>query len=203
MADAKSPDGGTDAFSEFLKEAEEFVGSMLDDIAKAVGADDDAPLIKSHGGALREQMGKLVQATRDRYAGGNAESRRQVDDFMKAQAGTTLARNARAAFRASVAKGLFGDGIFSWLESNFEEIKKIILEIWGLIGTVPAWVNTLEQLIDQIVKMILGLFGGILGRNRSKIMSELSTMEVEFWNEIGARRRYVQATNGAAAEGDD
>ena len=203
MPDPKTPDAGGDAFSEFLKEAETFVGSILDDIAKAVGAHDDAPLIASHGGALREQMGRLVQATRERYAGGNAESRRVTDDFMKAQSGTTLARNARSTFRASVARGLFGDGIFSWLESNLEEIKKIILAIWDAFGDVPDWVHALEQLIDEIMKMILGLFGGILGRSRSKIMEELSGMEVQFWNEIGARRRYVLATGGGGAERED
>lgn len=203
MADAKSPDGGSDAFSEFLKEADDFVGSIMDDIAKAVGADDDAPLIASHAGALREQMGKLVQVTRERYDGGNAESRRMVDDFMKAQAVTSLARSARATFRASVTRGLFGDGIFSWLESNMEEIKKIFEMILGLFGPLPEWYTKLEQIIDQILKMILGLFGGILGRSRSKIMSELSTMEVEFWNELAAHRRYLQAANGAAAEGED
>ncbi|HYC99032.1 hypothetical protein [Brevundimonas sp.] len=203
MADAKTPDAGGDAFSEFLKEAETFVASMLEDIAKAVGANDDAPLIASHGVALREQMARLVEATRGRYAGGNAASRRMADDFMKAQAGTTLARNARTTFRAGVAKGLFGDGIFAWLESNLEEIKKIILAIWDLFGDVPEWVNTLVQLIDEILKMILGLFGGILGRNRSKIMSDLSEQEVQFWNEIAARKRYVLAAAGGAAERED
>ena len=202
MADAKSPDAGGDAFSEFLKEAEAFVGSMVEGIAQAVGADDDAPLIASHAGALVEQMSKLVQATRDRYAGGNAEGRRMVDDFMRAQAGTTLARNGRAAFRAGVAKGLFGDGIFAWLESNMEEIKKIIRTIWGLFGPVPGWFDTIAQLIDEILKMILGLFGGILGRSRTKIMDELSRMEVQFWNEIGARERLALAAAGAADDED-
>ena len=202
MPDPKTPEAG-DAFSEFLKEAETFVGSVLDDIAKAVGRDDDAPLIASHDGALREQMAKLVQATRDRYSGGNAESRRLVDDFMKAQAGSTLARNARTTFRASAAKARFGDGIFAWLESNLEEIKKIIEMIWSLFGTVPDWLSKILQIIDEILKMILGLFGGILGRSRSKIMSELSTMEVEFWNELASHRRYVLAAAGPAAERDD
>ena len=203
MADAKTPDAGGDAFSEFLKEAETFVASMLDDIAKAVGADDDAPLIASHGGALREQMAKLVQATRDRYAGGNAEGRRMVDDFMKAQAVTTLARNARTTFRASVAKGLFGDGIFAWLESNMQEIKKIIEMILQLFGSLPDWYTKLEEIIDQILKMILGLFGGVLGRSRARIMEELSGLEVQFWNEMASHRRYLQAAAGAGAERED
>jgi hypothetical protein len=203
MTDAKSPAAGPDAFSEFLKEAEDFVGSMLDEIGKAAGDDDDAPLIASHGSALREQMGKLVQATRDRYAGGNAESRRLVDDFMKAQSGATLARNARTTFRASAAKARFGEGIFSWLESNLEEIKKIIEMIWRLFGSVPEWLSKVLQIIDQILKMVLGLFGGILGRSRSKIMSELSTMEVEFWNELTAHRRYLQAGLAAAVDRED
>lgn len=202
MPDAKTPDAGGDAISEFFKEAEAYVASILDDIAKAAGTHDDAPLIASHGGALREQMGKLVQVTRDRYAGGNAEGRRMVDEFMRAQSGTTLARNGRTTFRASVAKGLFGDGIFSWLESNLEEIKKIIRAIWEIFGHVPEWFDTLEQLIDEILKMILGLFGGILGRSRSKIMDEVSRMEVQFWNEIGARRRLVQAAPGGGGDED-
>jgi hypothetical protein len=202
MPDAKTPDAGGDAFSEFLKEAETFVASVLDDIAKAAGAHDDAPLIASHGVAVVEQMAKLVQATRDRYAGGNADGRRMVDDFMRAQSGTTLARGGRAAFRTSVTKGLFGDGIFSWLESHMEEIKKIILAIWDLFGHVPEWVNTLVQLIDQFFKMIIGLFGGLLGRSRSKILSEVSEQEVQFWDEIAARKRYVLAAAGGGADED-
>lgn len=202
MAEAKSPETGGDPFAEFLKEAETFVGSILDDIAKAVGAHDDAPLIASHAVALREQMGRLVQVTRDRYAGADAGSRRMVDDFMRAQSGTTLARSGRATFRTSVTRGLFGGGIFAWLESHMEEIKKIILAIWGLFAPVPAWVNTLAQLIDQIFKMISGLFGGILGQSRTKIMSELSAMEVQFWDEISARTRFTLASAGPAADED-
>lgn len=202
MPDAKTPDAGGDALSEFLKEAETFLASILDDIAKAAGDHDDAPLIASHGVALRDQMGKLLQVTRERYAGGNAEGRRMVDEFMRAQAGTTLARSGRETFRTSVAKGLFGDGIFSWLESHLEEIKKIIRTIWEAFGHVPEWFDTLEQLIDEIMKMVLGLLGGILGRSRSKIMSELSAMEVQFWNEIGARRRLAQPAPGGGADED-
>jgi hypothetical protein len=203
MADTKAPDGKPEALSEFLKQAEDFVGSMVDGIIKAVGNDNDSALVASHGGALREQFAKVSQLTRDRYAGGNAEARRMVDEFMNAQTVTTLARNAQATFQKSVAKGLFGDGIFSWLESNLEEIKKVILEIWGLFGPVPDWFSKLEQIIDQILKLLLGLFGGMLGKSRSKIMSELSTMEVEFWNEIAAHKRFILAAKGAGAELED
>lgn len=203
MADTKAPDGKPDALAEFLKQAEDFVGSMVDGIIKAVGNDDDSALIASHGGALREQLAKVTQLTRDRYAGANAEARRMVDEFMNAQAVTTLARNAQATFQRSVATGLFGDGIFSWLESNVEEIKKVILWVWSLISPGDDRFTKLEQIIDQILKLLLGLFGGILGKSRSKIMSELSTMEVEFWNELAAHKRYVLAANGVAAERED
>ena len=203
MADTKAPDGKPDAFSEFLKQAEDFVGSMVDGIIKAVGNDNDSTLIASHGGALREQFAKVSQLTRDRYAGANADARRMVDEFMNAQAVTTLARNAQATFQKSVAKGLFGDGIFSWLESTLEEIKKVIEMIWSLFGDVPDWFTKLEQILDQILKLLLGLFGGILGKSRSKIMSELSTMEVEFWNELAAHKRFSLAAKGAGAELED
>jgi len=203
MAETKAPDGKPDAFAEFLKQAEDFVGSMVDGIIKAVGNDDDSALVASHGGALRKQFAKVSQLTRDRYADANAEARRMVDQFMNAQAVTTLARNAQATFQKSVAKGLFGDGIFSWLESNLEEIKKIIEAIWSAFGTVPDWFTKLEQVLDEILKVLLGLFGGALGKSRSKIMSELSTMEVEFWNELAAHKRYVLAANGVAADRED
>ena len=203
MADTKAPDGKPEALSEFLKQAEDFVGSTIDGIIKAVGNDNDSTLIASHGGALREQFAKVSQLTRERYAGANAEARRMVDEFMNAQAVTTLARNAQGTFQKSVAKGLFGDGIFSWLESNHEEIKKVIEMIWSLFGTPPEWLSKILQILDQIFKLLLGLFGGILGKSRSKIMSELSTMEVEFWNEIAAHKRFILAANGAGAELED
>lgn len=198
MADTKSPDAKPDAFSDFLKEAESFVNVMIDGIGKAVGADDDAPLIASHGGALREQFAKLAQLTRDRYAAGNSDSRRMVDDFMNAQSVTTLARNAQSTLRSNVAKGLFGGGIFSWLESNLEEIKKIIEMIWSLFGKVPDWLSKVLQIIDQLLKLILGLFGGVLGHSSTKIMTDLSTMEVEFWNELAAHKRFLAVANGSA-----
>lgn len=203
MPDPKSPDSRPDALAAFLKEAEGFVTTTVDGITKAVGKDDDAPLIASHGAALTEQMGKLVQLTRERYEGANAESRRLVDDFMNAQSVTTLARNAQSTLRASVAKGIFGDGFFSWLESNQAEIKKIFEMIFSLFGAVPAWLTKILQIIDQLLKLLSGLFGGILGRNRSRIMSELSIMEVEFWNEIAAHKRYLLAANGGANDAED
>lgn len=203
MADTKTPDGRPDAFADFLKEAENFTAALLDGIAKAVGAHDDAPLIASHGGALREQMGRLAQVTRDRYAAADAQSRRTVDEFLNVQSVTTMARNAQTTLKASVAKGLFGGGIFNWLESNLEEIKKIFEAIWGLFGHVPEWLSKVLQIIDEILKMVLGLFGGVLGHSSSKIMSELSTMEVEFWNELAAHKRYRLAAAGAAASAED
>lgn len=201
MADTKAQDGKPEPLAEFLKQAEDFVGSMVDGIIKAVGNDNDSTLIASHGGALREQFAKVSQLTRDRYAGANAEARRMVDEFMDAQAVTTLARNAQGTFQKNVAKGLFGDGIFSWLESNQEEIKKVIEWVWTLLGNPPD--TKILQIIDQILKLLLGLFGGALGKSRSKIMSELSTMEVEFWNELAAHKRFSLAAKGAGAELED
>lgn len=203
MAESKPSDPRPNALFEFLKQAEDYVGSTIDGIAKAVGNDEDAPLIASHGGALREQFARLAQLTRQRYEGTNADARRAVDEFMSVQSVTVLARNAQGTFQNSVAKGLFGGGIFSWIESNLEEIKKVIEMIWSLFGSVPDWLGKILQIIDQILKLLLGLFGGILGQSRTKIMSDLSAMEVEFWNELAAHKRYMLAANEVAVDRED
>jgi hypothetical protein len=190
MADTKSSGERRSALEEFLVEAEAFLASTLDTIVKSVGEADDAPLIASHAGAAREQLGKLTQYVRAQVGRANVERRREAEEFMQTQAATTLARNGQAAFQQLAAKGLFGDGIFSWIESIAEEIKKLIEWLSHLFGW-PDWISKLLQLLDQILKAILGLFGGALGRSRPKIMAELSAMEVEFWNEIAAHKRFA------------
>ncbi|MCY1033656.1 hypothetical protein OV207_19555 [Corallococcus sp. BB11-1] len=190
MAETKNSGAGQGALEEFLRESEGFLSSTLDIITTSIGDHDDAPLIMAHGSAAKEQLGKLVQYTRAQYDRANVELRRDVDEFMQMQAATTLARSGQVAFKKVAAKGLFGDGIFSWIESISHEIKKIINWLRDMFNW-PSWISTLLELLDQILKTILGLFGGILGRSRSKIMSELSTMEVEFWNEIASHKRFA------------
>jgi len=203
MADTKKPDATPDAFGEFLKQSENFLDSVIDGITRAIGDHDDAPLVASHCGALREQFLKLTQLTRERYAGATPDARRVVDDFMSAQSVTTLARNGQGAFQKNIAGGVVTEGLFSWIESIAEEIKKIINMIWELFGKVPDWLTKLEQIIDQILKLVLGLFGGASGGSRSRIMSDLSAMETEYWNELAAHKRYILAASGATVEHED
>lgn len=200
MAESKTSGERGSALEEFLTEAEAFLNSVLDTIGKSIGEADDAPLIQSHSAAAREQLGKLTQYVRVHYARANVELRREADEFMQTQSATTLARNGRAAFEQVAAKGLFGDGAFSWIEAVQQEIKKLIEWLQEMFGW-PDWIGKLIQLLDQILKAILSLFGGALGRSRSKIMSELSAMEVEFWNELAAHKRF--ALLGRAAQTDE
>lgn len=200
MAETKPPTPAQSALEEFLKESEAFLAGTLDIIAKSIGDDSDAPLIISHGGAAQEQLGKLTQYVRVHYERATVELRRDVDEFMQTQAATTLARNGQAALKKVSAKGLFGDGVFSWIETIMHEIKKLI-EWLSEMFNWPDWITKLIQLLDQILIAILGLFGGALGRSRSKIVSELSTMEVEFWNELAAHKRF--ALLGRPTESDE
>lgn len=200
MAESKTSGERGNALEEFLAEAEAFLNSVLDTIGKSIGDADDAPLIQSHSGAAREQLGKLTQYVRANYARANVELRREADEFMQTQAATTLARNGRAAFEQVAAKGLFGDGTFSWIETVQQEIKKLIDWLSEMFGW-PDWIDKLIQVLDQIMKAILGLFAGALGRSRPKVMSELSAMEVEFWNELAAHKRF--ALLGRAAHADE
>jgi hypothetical protein len=202
MAETKGVGGDRDALSSFLAESEAFLGAVLETIANAVGDDDDAPLIVSHSGAAQEQLGKLTQHVRTNYARANVELRRQVDEFMQTQAVTTLARNGQAAFRQQAVKGIFGDGTFSWIETVLQEIKKVIEWLSNMFQW-PDWITKLIQVLDQIMKAVIGLFGGILGRSRPKIMAELSALEVGFWNELAAHRRFALIGRSSAEEESD
>ncbi len=113
---------------------------------------------------------------------------------MQVQAVTVMAQTGRATFRTIAANGRFGDGIFGWIESHLEEIKKIIEMVADLLN-LPRWITANLQVIDQIIKLLLSLFGGILGRSQARISEELSAMEVQFWNEIGARKRAVMLSD--------
>jgi len=201
MAEAKGSDSEPSALEGFLREAEAFLGTTLEVIAKSIGDADDAPLILAHSGAAREQLAKLTQHVRVHYGRANVELRRDVDEFMQAQAATTLARNGQAALTQVAAKGLFGDGVFSWIETIMHEVKKLI-EWLSEMFHWPSWITKLIQLLDQIIAAILGLFGGVLGRSRSKIMTELSSMEVEFWNELAAHKRFALLGMPERAEED-
>jgi hypothetical protein len=202
MADAKSTEPEPGALEEFLREAESFLTSTLDTIVKAIGDADDAPLILAHGGAAQDQLAKITQHVRSSYQSANVELRRDVDHFMQTQSATTLARNGQAALKKVAAKGLFGDGIFGWVETIMHEIKKLIAWLSKMFHW-PDWITSLLELLDEIIHEVLGLFGGILGRSRSKIMTELSSLEVEFWDQLAAHRRFIAAANGARPERED
>jgi len=201
MAETKPAD--TDHFGEFLKAAEDFLVTTVDGLVDAAGQDDDAPQLASHSNAIKDQLRKVLTLTKEKYAAVNSETRRVVDDLMKVQAVTGMAKGAKAAMRQSLSAARFGDGIFSWIESNLEEIKKLVEELWSIFGGAPPWLTKLFQIIDQLWKMIGGLLGGIFGRNRSRIMSELSQMEVEFWNELAAHARHRAVVRAAATEVED
>lgn len=191
------------AFEEFLKAAENYFQNIVSGINKTVGEHEDSTLIASHGEALNAQVRKVLDYTRLQFQKSNLETQRLTVEFCEYQAVTQMAEGGSRTFNTSVSKAVFGGGIFSWLEANAEEIKKIINEIWEIFGSVPEWFEALKQVIDQILKLLLSLFGGILGFNRTKISAELSNMEVQFWNELTARRRFVNTLKNSDNEVED
>lgn len=192
MADGKNQKAlNENELKSFLNTSLKFVETTLSSIVKASGKHEDVPLIESHGKGLTEQFKKVSNLLLKSYAEVNLEQQRSIDLYMKTQAVSEMADSARLTVEKTFAKGVFGDGIFSWLESNFEEIKKILIELIEIFFPLPPWVHKLFQVLNQIFKLILGLFGGVLGRNRSKVVAELSQMEIGFWNELASYRRYA------------
>ncbi|MEA3014824.1 MAG: hypothetical protein QOD42_3369 [Sphingomonadales bacterium] len=204
MAETKGPDDRPDALAQFLKQSEDFLATTLQEIGKAMGDSEDGRLVASHAAAANEQLCHLTQYVRQRYQGASVATRRTIDEFMQFQAVTTLARNAQTTFKQMAAKGLFGDGTFGWIESVMHEIKKLLEAILDAFGiSLPGWLDKLIQILDEIIGTLLGIFGGSLGLSRTKILSELSGMEVNFWNEMAAQKRFAIVKRSERLDDED
>jgi hypothetical protein len=100
-----------------------------------------------------------------------------------------IASNTERTAAAVMAKGV-SEGFLIWLARNLQEIKKIIRMILRIIfNGVPAWYDDIALLIDELAHIVLSLFAGLSGLNASRVASELSKGEQNFWAEMAALDR--------------
>jgi hypothetical protein len=187
MPDDPKPSSKSDGpLESFLAAAESFVSKGFTAVAAAAGESEDRALLDTTAATLIQQFRALTGRTRSAYARLAAAGRGPVDEFLQLQQGTLLAVSAEKTALATLASAV-GGGFFSWMFGHLKEIKKIIRMILELIfKPLPAWVDQVILIIDQLAELLLSLFGGALGLNRSKIAGELSRDEQNFWDELAA-----------------
>jgi hypothetical protein len=171
----------------FLSAANCFVANTFAALARSGGHSHDSALLEANVETLTEQFRQMTVKVQHGY--GAMRVRVQVDEFLVLQQGHMIACNTERTAAAVLAKGV-SEGFLIWLARNLQEIKKIIRMILRIIfRDVPAWYDDIALLIDELAHIILSLFASLSGLNASRVASELSRSEQNFWAEQAALDR--------------
>lgn len=170
----------------FLSAANSLVVNTFGALARSSGHSQDAALLEANIETLAEQFRRVTEKVQHAFAGVNARLRAEVDEFLELQQGGMIAWNTERTAAAAIAKGV-SEGFLIWLARNLEEIHKIIRMILNMIfNGVPAWYDDIVVLMDSLAHNVLSLFASLSGLNASRVASELSKGEQDFWAEIAA-----------------
>jgi hypothetical protein len=197
--------GGGDAnpLDSFLSAANCFVANTFAALGRSSGQSNDAALLEANVETLTEQFRRMTEKVQHGYGGVNARLRVEVDEFLELQQGRMIACNTERTAAAVMAKGV-SEGFLMWLARNLQEIKKIIRMILRIIFKgVPAWYDDIALLIDELAHIILSLFAAVSGLNASRVASELSKSEQNFWAEQAALDRVAAVRRQIRRENED
>jgi len=205
----KSKAGATadrgDPLSSFLASADRFVETINAQAVAACGKGEDLLLIQSTGESVVAQMRKLTDFVREAAAGIAPDRRRELHQFLRVQDGEAMVSRALHV-SGQVLSGRAGNvtrGFFSWLNEHIQMIKKIIIAILTLIfGHLPAWVDAIMVIIDEIFNLLKSLLGGKLGLRMSDVADDASREEVNFLREMKALAE-LQAVHTSRRTTDD
>jgi hypothetical protein len=187
----------------FLSAANLFVANSFGGLARAGGHSADGPLIEANVETLVEQFRRMTDKVQRSYVDVNVRVRVEVDEFLELQQGTMIAVTTERTAAAVMAKSV-SEGFLLWLARNLQEIKKIIRMILRtLLGEVPAWYDDIALLIDELAHIILSLVASVNGLNASRVASDLSRSEQNFWAEMAALDRVAASRRQRRREEDD
>ena len=200
---AKGGEGPVNPLDSFLSAANCFVANTFAALARSGGNSNDSALLEANVETLVEQFKRMTEKVQQGYGGVNARIRVQVDEFLELQQGRMIACNTERTAAAVMAKGV-SEGFLVWLARNLQEIKKIIRMILRIIfHGVPSWYDDIALLIDELAHIILSLFAAVSGLNASRVASELSKGEQNFWAEQAALDRVAAMRSQIRRESDD
>jgi hypothetical protein len=200
---AKGGDRPTNPLDSFLSAANCFVDNTFNALARSGGHSQDAALLEANVETLTEQFRRMTEKVLQIYGGVNTRVRVEIDEFLELQQGRMIACNTERTAAAVMAKGV-SEGFLIWLARNLQEIKKLIRMILRIISNgVPPWYDDIALLIDELAHIILSLFAAVSGLNASRVASELSKGEQNFWAEQAALDRVAAMRRHLRRENDD
>lgn len=199
----KGGDRSANPLDSFLSAANCFVANTFAALARSGGHSNDASLLEANVETVTEQFRRMTERVQHAYAGVNARIRVEVDEFLELQQGRMIACNTERTAAAVLAKGV-SEAFLIWLARNLQEIKKIIRMILRIIfNAVPSWYDDIALLIDELAHIVLSLFASLTGLNASRVASELSKSEQNFWAEQAALDRVAAMRRQMRRESED
>ncbi|MFN0033845.1 MAG: hypothetical protein ACKVUS_02185 [Saprospiraceae bacterium] len=177
---------------------ENYLTEVTQSIIQASPEGEDKILVESTSATLLSQMKKVNDYIRDSHGQLSTIQKEEFQTFLRIQDGVNMAQQGIETCKKMFKKGGFGKKLLGWLAKWFEEIKKIIREIIKFLcflfgWAYPTWLDPLLVLLNEILSLIVKMFGETLGIEPRSFGRELSEMEVDYLNELAALERLQQA----------
>ena len=203
VENSKGGEGTANSLDSFLSAANCFVTNTFATIARSGGHSQDVVLLEANVETFTEQFRRMTDKVQQAYSGVHGHVRIQVEEFLELQQGRMIACNTERTAATVLGKGVT-EGFLVWLARNLQEIGKIIRMILRIIfQIVPAWYDDILLLINELGHIVLALFASIGGLNASRVASELSKIEQNFWAEMAGLDRLAALRSQRRRESED
>ncbi|MXP08745.1 hypothetical protein [Pseudoblastomonas halimionae] len=153
---------------------------------------------------MKGHFKRVAQYIESNYERLGRQDRLALNEFLELSGGPEMISSGEKIALERISARSVGTSVLNWISEYLTEIKKLIGWILGLFngGTPPNWWTKLEQLIDEIWRMLIKLLGAIFGFDTSQLAREMSQSEVNYLNEQAAVAR-LQAEYDRMSRSDD
>jgi hypothetical protein len=186
---APAAKGNGDVLSSFLASVDKFTETISGQAMAAAGKGEEQLTIQSTAESFVAQTRKLTDYVREAATGIAPGQRRELDQFLRVQDGDAIVSRALSVSTKvlSPGGGPVTMSFLSWLDQHMKQIKKIIMEILQLIfHKLPEWVDTVFDIIDELLNLLKSLLGVRYGLKMSEVADQASREEVNFLHEMTA-----------------
>jgi len=155
--------------NDFLKELETIPVQLTDALLNNATDEDEKNIISSLAPTLKIQFQEISNSITESSKKFTRQEIANTEQFLKTSAASSITKSFKLALPS--IGSLFGK---LGLQEIIFAIKKIIR---ALFRNMPAWLNTLLDIIDEIINMLFG-------KDSSKTKNMLSMAEQNFLKEI-------------------
>lgn len=179
---------GKNLLKNFTKEIEALPGLLIEALIKNAGDEDEKHIINSLSETLKSQFAELSNSISDLTRKSTKQESVEIEQLLKSSAALDVTKSFKLALPS--IGSLFGK---LGLQEIIFAIKKIIR---ALFKKLPKWLDTVLNIIDEIINLLLG-------GSSSKTKNILSMAEQNFLKEITLVDKLNQINFGQDQEDDD